>query len=29
VKGLSEGGASAQEVLHAFERWPTWMWAKS
>jgi erythromycin esterase-like protein len=27
VKGLSESGKSAQDVLHAFERWPTWMWA--
>jgi erythromycin esterase-like protein len=27
VKGLSEAGESAREVLHAFERWPTWMWA--
>jgi erythromycin esterase-like protein len=25
VKGLS--GESAEEVLHAFSRWPTWMWA--
>jgi erythromycin esterase-like protein len=27
VKGYPEAGESAQEVLHAFERWPTWMWA--
>jgi len=27
VKGYREAGASAREVLHAFERWPTWMWA--
>jgi len=27
VKGRADGGASAREVLHAFERWPTWMWA--
>jgi erythromycin esterase-like protein len=27
VKGLPGAGASAREVLHAFERWPTWMWA--
>jgi erythromycin esterase-like protein len=27
VKGLPESGASATEVLDAFERWPTWMWA--
>src|SRR5512141_263518 len=25
VKGL--GGDSAQKTLHAFSRWPTWMWA--
>src|SRR5688500_11858737 len=25
VKG--DGGESAEDVLHAFERWPTWMWA--
>jgi erythromycin esterase len=27
VKGASDAGASAFEVLHAFDRWPTWMWA--
>jgi erythromycin esterase len=27
VKGLPDAGGSAREVLHAFERWPTWMWA--
>jgi hypothetical protein len=27
VKGAADDGASAQEVLHAFSRWPTWMWA--
>jgi erythromycin esterase len=27
VKALPTGGTSAEEVLHAFERWPTWMWA--
>jgi erythromycin esterase-like protein len=27
VKGFPEAGESAREVLHAFERWPTWMWA--
>src|SRR5512144_2855798 len=26
-KGRSDSGESAREVLHAFERWPTWMWA--
>jgi len=25
IKGRA--GGSAREVLHAFERWPTWMWA--
>jgi erythromycin esterase len=27
VKGFADAGESAREVLHAFERWPTWMWA--
>jgi len=27
VKGLPDSGESAREMLHAFERWPTWMWA--
>lgn len=27
VKGEHEVGATAREVLRAFERWPTWMWA--
>src|SRR6266700_1768586 len=27
VKGYPDSGESAREVLHAFERWPTWMWA--
>jgi erythromycin esterase-like protein len=27
VKGYADAGESAREVLHAFERWPTWMWA--
>ena len=27
VKGYANGGDSAHEVLHAFARWPTWMWA--
>jgi erythromycin esterase len=27
VKGYSDSGRSAREVLHAFQRWPTWMWA--
>lgn len=27
VKGGREHGADARKALHAFERWPTWMWA--
>src|SRR3954471_330966 len=27
IKGYADAGRSAEEVLHAFERWPTWMWA--
>ena len=27
VKHFRDAGESAEEVLHAFERWPTWMWA--
>jgi erythromycin esterase len=27
VKGYPDAGSSAREVLHAFARWPTWMWA--
>ena len=27
VKGYEDSGDSAFEVLHNFERWPTWMWA--
>jgi erythromycin esterase-like protein len=27
VKGYPDSGESAAEVLHAFDRWPTWMWA--
>jgi erythromycin esterase-like protein len=27
VKGAPDAGESAYEVLHAFDRWPTWMWA--
>lgn len=27
VKGREGAGGSAREVLHAFDRWPTWMWA--
>lgn len=27
VKGFPDAGGNAREVLHAFNRWPTWMWA--
>ena len=27
VKRRPDAGASAEAVLHAFDRWPTWMWA--
>jgi len=27
IKNYSGAGVSAFEVLHAFNRWPTWMWA--
>jgi erythromycin esterase-like protein len=27
VKGFHDSGTDAQEVLEAFVRWPTWMWA--
>jgi len=27
AKSYASAGTSAREVLHAFERWPTWMWA--
>jgi len=27
VKGLPDAGEHAREVLNAFQRWPTWMWA--
>src|SRR5438132_5553947 len=27
IKGLADAGESARDVLHNFERWPTWMWA--
>ncbi len=29
IKGFQDAGASARDVLHAFERWPTWMWANA
>ena len=28
-KRMPDSGANARDVLHAFERWPTWMWANS
>jgi erythromycin esterase len=27
AKSMTNSGSSAYEVLHAFNRWPTWMWA--
>ncbi len=27
VKGYADAGESVQDVLMAFDRWPTWMWA--
>jgi len=27
IKGYPDAGDSAREVLHSFQRWPTWMWA--
>src|SRR2546426_8143286 len=27
LRGMDDGGHSSADVLHAFERWPTWMWA--
>src|SRR5688572_19515784 len=27
VKGYKDAGDDIKEVLHAFDRWPTWMWA--
>ncbi len=27
VKGLTESGKSAYDILYVFNRWPTWMWA--
>jgi len=27
IKGQADVGGSAHDVLHAFARWPTWMWA--
>lgn len=27
IKGYFDSGDNAREVLHTFERWPTWMWA--
>ncbi|MHB9132667.1 MAG: erythromycin esterase family protein [Armatimonadota bacterium] len=27
IQGYHDAGESARAVVHAFERWPTWMWA--
>jgi erythromycin esterase len=27
IKGYTNSGRDAKEVLHSFNRWPTWMWA--
>jgi erythromycin esterase len=27
VRGMDDSGASPYDVLHAFARWPTWLWA--
>jgi erythromycin esterase len=27
AKAYADAGGSAEEVLHEYERWPTWMWA--
>ncbi|MEX2091651.1 MAG: erythromycin esterase family protein, partial [Pirellulales bacterium] len=27
IKSYPDSGRNAHEVLHAFDRWPTWMWA--
>lgn len=27
IKNYEQAGKSAKDVLHAFNRWPTWMWA--
>ena len=27
VRGRPDAGSIARDVLHAFDRWPTWMWA--
>src|SRR5204862_3860610 len=29
IKGFPEAGEQAREALHAFERWPPWMWANA
>ena len=29
TKRMPDSGSSARDVLHAFERWPTWMWANN
>lgn len=27
VRGFADSGETAEGVMHAFDRWPTWMWA--
>jgi erythromycin esterase len=27
IRGFADSGRNAREVLHQFNRWPTWMWA--
>ena len=27
IKGIRDAGENITEVLHSFDRWPTWMWA--
>ncbi|MGP8217240.1 MAG: erythromycin esterase family protein [Bacteroidia bacterium] len=27
IKGYPDAGSSSREILHSFNRWPTWMWA--
>lgn len=29
IKGYSNSGGTARDVLHAYSRWPTWMWANT
>jgi erythromycin esterase len=27
IRGFADAGETSHDVLHSFERWPTWMWA--